>query len=688
MEFLSITNAFLSVLMQFLIYFPVGFLILEKRIKSAPFMIKIPIFVSFGLLVTTIAVSIIGIAYIGEGTLPAFGIISYGLLVFKLRKSKLSRDTFVTSLKHFATTPNIATLIAFAFVMIHFCSVMAFLGWPPGVDAISHGLLTSILDHNHRLQSSLTPVAPSQPWFEPFGFHVMAAQLPFLFGIFPGEAILILATAIIILILSLIYSLVYFLTKSTMFSVVALLSGFYIYPVVSDIRFLEKWLIGYYYNTPYANLFGYLSLLEFIACALVIFDENRKNSIFRLVLLLSLIGIVITYPPFVVLPLLYVCLIYIIRSRGFRGKLYSLLSLSFDSKNFQKKQTSSKSHILYLFYRLSRKSTFIKTGSIIVAVFLIISAISLLVNFKDLQIKILTIFQRVQTNSYYYSGIVLRPDLLVNFTGVWTLITSGLAILSLIKKNRMNLSIFYLLLSSLVLISTILGKSVNDYIWFFFPGRVLAFLVIFDWIMLLTYTKDFVIRIANNKSWARVFTLRISRLLISIVLIFVFFMPSVLSQITFEQAKEYGWIVATPSFRNDYELFAWVSSNVNESDLIMTDYTYTSKSIQSFSLKNVTAAPYPSSPLQVERAKDNVIAWDRPTLLKSFLKNYEVKYLLLDSELGHRIPPEIGGDDQYRSRIFSPNQYIEIFNHMPFLKIVKQVGSSTLYKVINDNNER
>ena len=168
-----------------------------------------------------------------------------------------------------------------------------------------------------------------------------------------------------------------------MFSVVALLSGFYIYPVVSDIRFLEKWLIGYYYNTPYANLFGYLQLLEFIACALVIFDENRKNSIFRLVLLLSLIGIVITYPPFVVLPLLYVCLIYIIRSRGFRGKLYSLVSLSFGSKNFQKKQTSSKSHILYLFYHLSRKSTFIKTGSIIVAVFLIISAISLLVNFKD-----------------------------------------------------------------------------------------------------------------------------------------------------------------------------------------------------------------------------------------------------------------------------------------------------------------
>ena len=132
----------------------------------------------------TIAVSITSIVYIGGGTLPAFGIISYGFLFFKLRKTKLSRDKFVTSLKHFSTIPNISTVIAFAFVISHFCWVMAFLGWPPGVDAISHGLLTSILDHNHRLQRSLTPVAPSEHWFEPFGFHVMAAQLPVSFWYF------------------------------------------------------------------------------------------------------------------------------------------------------------------------------------------------------------------------------------------------------------------------------------------------------------------------------------------------------------------------------------------------------------------------------------------------------------------------------------------------------------------------
>jgi hypothetical protein len=144
-----------------------------------------------------------------------------------------------------------------------------------------------------------------------------------------------------------------------------------------------------------------------------------------------------------------------------------------------------------------------------------------------------------------------------------------------------------------------------------------------------------------------------------------------------------GWIVQPAHFRNDYDLLAWVSHNVNMSDLIMTDYTYTSEFIQSFSLKNVTGTHnLILTPTDYERAKDSVIAWDRPTLLRSFIDRYDVKYILLDSEPAHRIPPEIGGNDQYTNRIFTADQYREIFSHMPFLKVVKQVGSSAVYKVI------
>ena len=80
----------------------------------------------------TIAVSVTSIVYIGGSDVTTFGIISYGFLFFRLRKTKLSRDKFVTSLKNLSTIPNISTVIAFAFVISHFCWVMAFLGWPPG----------------------------------------------------------------------------------------------------------------------------------------------------------------------------------------------------------------------------------------------------------------------------------------------------------------------------------------------------------------------------------------------------------------------------------------------------------------------------------------------------------------------------------------------------------------------------
>jgi hypothetical protein len=694
MEFLSAINTIFYVLLQFLIYFPTGFLLLDGKIKSAPFIVKFPIFVSFGLIITTIIVSAIGVIYIGNGVLPVLVIISYGILIFKLYRSKLDYRicNFKKSLKNFGI-PHIASLLLFMFVISHFSWVVAYLKWPPGLDAIYHGFYTSVLVHNHRLQANLAPIAPSQSLFEPFGLHVMAAQLSFLFGIFPGEALLILVTAIIISILLLLYSLVYILTKSTAFSTVALLSGFYIYPIVTDIRFLEKWLIGYYYNTPYSNLFGYLPLLEFIAFVFVIFDENQKTTIFKLSILLTLAAIAITYTPFITLPIIYIFSAYIIkRYHNFKDAFYPIRQLFLYLRSSQKLRNNNLTD--YMFYSTARRNVFVKTNLITIMIIGILSifSIAFMMNFGTiLQTDLFKLLHRVQSNSYYYSGIVLRPDFFVNFTGIWTLLSSGLAIVSIVKRNRVNFSVFYLLFSVIIIVSTIFGKVVNDYIWALFPGRLFAFLIIFDWIMLITYISDFVGWFVNNKLWPKNIgkkyhndehILQISRALISLVVIFMFFLPSVVSHITFEQANQWGWIVATPHFRNDYDLFRWVSLNTNISDLIMTDYTYTSRSIQSFSLKNVTATPFPHSPAEIERAKDNVIAWDRPTLLRSFINRYDVKYILLDSEWGHRIPPEIGGNDQYTYRIFTADQYREIFSHMPFLKVVKQVGSSALYKVI------
>lgn len=85
--FLNQNNAFLYILLQFLLYFPSGYLVLNGKMMSVPVIVKFPIYISFGLIISTIVLSMIGIVYIGSAGFITFAIISYGLLILRLYKS-------------------------------------------------------------------------------------------------------------------------------------------------------------------------------------------------------------------------------------------------------------------------------------------------------------------------------------------------------------------------------------------------------------------------------------------------------------------------------------------------------------------------------------------------------------------------------------------------------------------------
>jgi hypothetical protein len=696
LESLSVNNVLLLLLAQFAIYFPSGYLLLNDKIKAVPFVIKLPIFVSLGLVTDTIILSLLGLIYIGNGSLLALGIISYGIMIFRLyslrshhherfrigqiyntlRGSKGPFLDITRKLDPLKSFQVVVPAVLFLLVFLHFSIVAGYIQWPTGVDAINHGLLTSLLVHTHRLQTSLGPIAPSQPWFEPFAVHVMAANLSSLFGIFPGEALLMFATAVMILILVLIYSITLILTRSTAFSTLALVSGFYIYPVTSDIRFLEKWLIGFYYNTPYPTLYGYLALLLFVATWFVIFsDYGKKLNIAKMSQLISLLGIGITYTPFIILPSVYAVISYL--SRLNIWKSFRSISIL-----IRKKQN-------HLLRSSRRKVTMI---AIVAGISSIVIIIPLTAYFShDTKTRgFFKLFDRIHANSYYYTGIVLRPDFFTNLTGIWTLFAWGSAVLSLIRRNRSALTVFFLLFSSVILASSAWGKIINDYAWFLLHGRLFTFLMILDWIMISTYLSDLVSWIIrrlqfknqDNKYLYHNSLCNALKATISLSLIITLFMPSLVSHATLEQADRWDWIFGSSHFRNDYKLLAWASHNINTSDLIMIDYTFTSRSIHSFSLKNTTHTPFPHSDAEIERDKNNAIVWNRPSLLRSFIDRYDVKYILLDSELSHRLPPEVAGDDKYSTRVFDTKHYGEILDRMPFLKLVKQFGTAAIYQVI------
>ena len=686
---------FLLVLGQFVIYFPVGYLFLNNRIKSFHFLEKFTLCVTFGLTTDVIILSIIGFIYVGYEVLISITAIAYGLIlipkIFKIifgrQKNIISgfdKNNFLLRKKFYfvkklkilprSLLQNLVPILVLLLVVGHFSLVGDYIGWPTGVDAINHGFLTSLINHNHKLEATLSPTSPDEPWFEPFGFHLMSSNLSLLFNIFPGESVLTFATTILILIFLLIYTAAYRLTGSLSLALLALFSGFYIYAITNDARFLEKWLIGYYYNTPYPTLFGYLTLFQFIILQFIVPSKDLGSRFLsNLTTGLSLISIGLAYTPFIILPLVYIS--------AYLAK--RVISVIFFSVSRLKMVYINK---VFLFHKVvERKNRYLIIFLVTISIIIYMILFPITSN-VDLQ-KFSTLIQRIQANSHYYSTVVLHPDIFYNLTGIWTVITSIIAIISLIKGNRVKLTVFYLMMSIPILI-TLLANLVGDVTWFLFPGRLFAFLIIFDWIMLTVYINDILQRIVK-KSLNTELALSLARISMSLSLITAFFLPSVLSSLTLEQADNWDWRFGRDVFKNDYALFSWISKNTNFSDLIMVDHSYASRSIHSFSLKNVTQYPFASStPKEVELEKDNIIAWERPSLLKSFIDRYNVKYILLDSEPFHRVGGGAGGDDKYRHKLFTVNEYNEIFRKMPFLQLVKQFNSSSLYKVINENQSK
>jgi hypothetical protein len=665
---LATESTVIYLLMQFVIYFPTGYLILGKKFYSTPFVIKVPFYISLGLLVTTLMVSIVGIVYIGNPVMVLLSVGGYTYLLVRARKGLATIKDIVTRqltcIRWQESLVHIVSILVFMFLIAYFSILASFMEWPFSHDAINHGLLTSLLIHNQKLQSTLTPIAPSQPWFEPFGFHIIAANVSILFEIPPGEAMLIFASAIMILICMLAYSLIYMTTRSIAFSPLGFVSCFYVYPFPN----LERWLIGMYYTGTYPNLFSYIPLLLFIAFISIILDAKKGLFKTKMAMLISVISIGITYTPNIVLPLVYLLSVY-----SFRMFFY-----------LRKRVVSASAP------RSIQWQSIVRFRFIILALSIFLLSITLSITFPKLSESITQIgtFQQVKANylGYALTSFDLAKDPVIP---ILTILNIALAGASLIKKIRRYLNAFFLLFSATMLLSTI--SPFSNYMWFILPTRLFPFLLLFDIIMVLTYVSDFDIfgrlidKISPKYHASRYFDRSnidhaLKGLLCFVLLIAFFFNPFV-SHLRLDQAKEWGF--PNPDFHKNYDLLLWIHSNTNSSDLLMTDYSFTAQFLNSFSVKNMTATLWPDTASVVARTYDSQIAWERPDLIKDFVRKYDVKYIIVVSDsLGSLDPAPLGGDNLFYFKAFSADEYNKILTHMSFLKLVKKVGSSAVYRVL------
>jgi hypothetical protein len=695
---ISFETVLLTLLLQFLLYFPAGFLLLHDKLRPHRFLICLPLYIVCGLFIDAIVLSILGIFYIGSLGLICITVLFYGIVLFRHRQA-LSRHALSVKIKQFASNDRIttvSTLVLFTLVIIGFSSLANFMEWPRSFDSMNHGLLTSLLVHNHKLQSTLAPLAPSQPWFEPFGFHLMSSTLSLLLDMIPGQSLFIFATLLQVLIILLTYSVVIVMTKAVSFSVLAAASVFYFYPALHG----DYSLMGNYYLGIGPAVFGNLGLLLFLGFISIL--DPLKTGKSYLSISISIIGTGIAYPPFIIIPI--ILLIILGAVKYFRSRIkyipvrFSQVLVPRKGNGINQEDESIYSNIVGWPSRniLKNKLNLV----LLIAVIIIVSIIIfLLVNIQSWDLSNTNIDNnivgRLSHFAYFYQ-ITISEFTADIPTIVIILFTMILAVDSIIRRARINLSIFYLLFAGIEIISVREISSYNVF-WVFLPSRLYPFLVLFAWIALAIYVNDrwtFINRMIErkvlpkfskfkNKIIIEKIMLRTLTPILCTLLILAFFLFPIMNNFTFAIAKYWGYPYI--ELRNDFPLLTWMSQNINSSDLIMTDYSWESTYLNLFSLKNTTATYWPDSAEEMTRARFNQMAWDRPgEFIEDFIKKYNVKYIFVSSDPVFFNPNAIGGDNLYYLKNIKPDQYKDIFESLPFLEKVRET-SGAVYRVVMQN---
>ncbi len=683
---LSSESVFLSLMLQSIVYFPAGFLLLHSKLKSYPFLVALPLYIACGLFMDTILLSVLGIFYIGSVGLIVITYFFYAIIL--LRRSLKALCTDIKQQIFKMKFVDALTLTVFIIVFVGFSLLAGFMEWPQTFEAINHGLLTSTLVHNHKVGFNLALFEPPQPFFEPFGFHLMSGTLSQLLNVYPGQSVLVFSTFIQVLIVLLAYSVVFMLTRSAEFSILALASAFYFYPAIQG----DFSLMGLYYSGNWPAVFGQLGLLLFLGCISILDPLKTVRS--YLIIFVPIIGTGLSYPSFILIPILFLIVIeirkYVSLIKGKNKPAYVQVSVhGKDSIHDDKDEglTSKPGD--------RRNKNFLTPRKLAV----IIPLVGVLLFIVGHQIQSLSdgdiwpFNSKLPAYPYQMTTVEFTKDVT---TLILVLFTMILAADSLIRNTHINMSIFYLLISGVGLLASREINALSN-LWFFLPSLLYPFLVLFSWIALATFINDkwafidrllgqkFLIRsskIKRNKILQKVL-LRVPKMALCTVLMLFFFLTPIIDDVTLVNAKYWGY--PNSELTNDLPLLIWLSQNTNSSDVIMNDYSKEGTAVNLLSLKNTTVNYWPESEEDITRSKLSQIAWIRPgEFLEDFIKRYDVKYIFVPSDpifynptMDYKI-----WDNLISLKNTTSPQYKNLYNSFPFLENVKETGSGAVYKVV------
>lgn len=649
----------------YVISFPLGYCFMHlketRKIILLPFFVRLPIYLAVGLAGIMILMIILGSLLFKMAIVVIVFLFSWSCYLFVIVRKFLKYRKNASIPYSLNWNANVVPFLLFLVVIFYFIRIVDYLDWPPPGDPLLHGIYISRILYYQKVPVSGYPL----------GFHTLCAIISLIFGIFPGESMLVVAAAITALIPCVLYSVTYTKTKSRIFSLIPYLAGFVVYP-----HLLTLWIMGYFYNGSYPFLAGLLFMLAFIE--IICLSDGSRNSAmvpsrFLFLLLIITAALFFTYQVF-----LFFIAIYLISTLIVQRKLVF---------------TGIKSRWRRLAPKKFQTITFTGLGII----FLILIA---KIAFSDYFNLLWHLLGSGSWRLVYYGANI--DYLYSNINGILILLAFATIPASLFKRRNEEFQIDLLFLCTFIPIVFALGTNllrqylsvllpenliivITKYLALILPGRTIIFLVAFSWIIFARFLHLASTYVAsNNISKIKIKYLRNFTRWYSIVVIYLLLLhsliPSLDSHFSGSLAQYHGWYSQEITFPYDFDAAKWIAKNIPSQDLILNDLSFISLFLPSFTVINVVFARKPWE----QRAIECKAFWMTLnfTLLYNLIIKYEIKYIFSASEWGYFYSIDWEGDEIYTYRPFPVFSYAHALDKCPFLKVHFARYATRVYEVI------
>ncbi len=606
-------------------------------------------------------VSVVAGLFFISALVPILVSVGLGVLVAYQNRSGLRPRSIRTALER--AQHDLPGLVVLLLSFTYFAVVSGLMRWPPPGDvATAHGPMVTLFLADGRIPLNEQGYAILYPP----GLQALAASLGPVVLRFGGEMVFALGAVLAAVLAPLAYAITYIWTGQWRWAAVVALVPF----IPHAYSNLEQWTVGYFFNGPYPNLFGFVILLTLVAILIV---EQRPMEPWRHLRRTALGGLMtltclFIYPSFAILSALFVGTWVLLQRDGIRSEV-----------------------VLFVDSRRGRKWLVGGTAALVLALGVYVALLAQVGQAPGVMVDYLV-------GRYMPGGggaaaaplpYAVPPTFFVDHVSGWVSLAAMVAIVYRIRRHLADFFDWSYLILGLALFVSLTGPGFSV-LFPILPSRSSPLFVLLGWPALLR-TLD--LRPSAPASTTERAASRARRILSPlprgnpvpllvaavVVLTPVAMQPSLVGSIL-NPVAAYGQFWDQPSFSQDFQVLEWIAQNVNHSALLANDGSYLSRylpavTVQNMSNSNWDEARYP------QRGWDLYLIWEQPrnlTYLSEMIRSYDVRYIFATSEAGTVYPPV---SFTYVSKMYPPSLADTIFDHDTFLAVDYAEGLNRVYEV-------